>query len=183
MSTKISGYTADAAPTSDDLIVTVNDPGGTPVNRKVTLANLATALAGMSGFTGTFAPVADAATVLTSQTTASTTYADLSTSGPAVTITVPASGEVWVDLSTWMASSGSNAATYMGVAVSGATTRAADDDHAVHQTAAANFDNGLGVGVLLTGLTPGSNTFTAKYRTSGGTATFKNRNIRVSPLP
>lgn len=39
--TKISGFTADAAPTSDDLVATVNDPGGTPANRKVTLSNVA----------------------------------------------------------------------------------------------------------------------------------------------
>lgn len=42
--TKISALTADAAPTTDDLIVTVNDPGGTPATRKVTIANLAKAL-------------------------------------------------------------------------------------------------------------------------------------------
>ncbi|MBI3358540.1 MAG: hypothetical protein HY037_02980 [Nitrospirae bacterium] len=35
----------------------------------------------------------------------------------------------------------------------------------------------------VTGLTAGSNTFTAKYKTSAGTATFVNRNIVVIPLP
>jgi hypothetical protein len=39
--TKISAMTADASPTSDDLVVTVNDPAGVPANRKVTFANLA----------------------------------------------------------------------------------------------------------------------------------------------
>lgn len=43
---KITDLTADTAPTSDDLVVTVNDPGGTPANRKVTLANLALGLGG-----------------------------------------------------------------------------------------------------------------------------------------
>jgi hypothetical protein len=37
---KISELTADTSPTADDLIVTVNDPGGTPTNKKVTLGNL-----------------------------------------------------------------------------------------------------------------------------------------------
>lgn len=37
--TKLSALTADASPTSDDLIYTVNDPGGTPASRKVTIAN------------------------------------------------------------------------------------------------------------------------------------------------
>lgn len=41
--TKISALTADTTPTKDDLIVTVNDPGGTPANRKVTLADLTAA--------------------------------------------------------------------------------------------------------------------------------------------
>ena len=35
--TKISGLTADTSPTGDDLIVTVNDPAGTPANKKVTV--------------------------------------------------------------------------------------------------------------------------------------------------
>lgn len=42
---KITDLTADSAPTSDDLVVVVNDPGGTPVNRKVTLTNLTKGLA------------------------------------------------------------------------------------------------------------------------------------------
>lgn len=39
--TKITGLTADASPSSDDLVVTVNDPAGTPANRKVALGDLA----------------------------------------------------------------------------------------------------------------------------------------------
>lgn len=41
---KITSLAADTSPTSDDLIVTVNDPAGTPVNKKVTLASLFAAL-------------------------------------------------------------------------------------------------------------------------------------------
>ena len=43
--TKVSALTADGSPTTDDLIYTVNDPGGTPASRKVTLANLITLIA------------------------------------------------------------------------------------------------------------------------------------------
>lgn len=39
--TKLSNLTADATPTTDDITYVVNDPGGTPVSRKVTLANIA----------------------------------------------------------------------------------------------------------------------------------------------
>jgi hypothetical protein len=35
------------------------------------------------------------------------------------------------------------------------------------------------IGILVTGLTAGSNTFTAKYRTTGGTAVFRSRSIVV----
>jgi hypothetical protein len=41
---KLSALTADATPSSDDLVYTVNDPGGTPASRKVTIANLNAAL-------------------------------------------------------------------------------------------------------------------------------------------
>ena len=37
---KITALTEDTSPTTDDLIVTVNDPGGTAADRKVTLNNL-----------------------------------------------------------------------------------------------------------------------------------------------
>lgn len=37
---KITALTSDAAPTTDDLVVTVNDPGGTPANKKVTLGDI-----------------------------------------------------------------------------------------------------------------------------------------------
>jgi hypothetical protein len=42
--TKLSDLTADASPTTDDLVYVVNDPGGTPASRKVTIANLDTLL-------------------------------------------------------------------------------------------------------------------------------------------
>jgi hypothetical protein len=46
--TKITELSADAAPTSDDLVVTVNDPAGTPVNKKVTAGNLVQKAHGVS---------------------------------------------------------------------------------------------------------------------------------------
>lgn len=42
--TKVSALTADTTPTSDDLLLVVNDPGGTPGSRKVTIANFLTSL-------------------------------------------------------------------------------------------------------------------------------------------
>lgn len=54
---KITGLTADTSPTSDDLIVTVNDPSGTPANKKVALGDLAPALGG--AWITTFDPTVD----------------------------------------------------------------------------------------------------------------------------
>ncbi len=42
--TKITGLTADTSPTSDDLVVTVNAPGSSPANRKVTADALVKAI-------------------------------------------------------------------------------------------------------------------------------------------
>lgn len=50
---KLSDLTADTAPTGDDLIYTVNDPAGTPADRKVTI----TSLAASAPFTGAFQPI------------------------------------------------------------------------------------------------------------------------------
>ena len=47
---KITALTEDTAPSLEDLIATVNDPGGSPANRKVTLANLLKILTPPQGF-------------------------------------------------------------------------------------------------------------------------------------
>jgi len=44
--TKLADLTEDTTPTTDDIVYVVNSPGGTPADRKVTLANL---LSGMKG--------------------------------------------------------------------------------------------------------------------------------------
>lgn len=40
MSTKVSALTADTAPTGDDELLSINDPGGTPAERRITIDNL-----------------------------------------------------------------------------------------------------------------------------------------------
>lgn len=49
---KISALTADTAPTADDLVVTVNDPGGTPATRKATITNFTKAIPAVVGDSG-----------------------------------------------------------------------------------------------------------------------------------
>lgn len=45
---KITQFTADTSPSSDDLVLTVNDPSGSPSNKKVTLGDAVTKAHGLS---------------------------------------------------------------------------------------------------------------------------------------
>lgn len=128
-------------------------------------------------------PGAASATIATSETTASTAYVDLATVGPAAPVVTGASALVIVTAK--LGATATNPDTcYVGFAVSGATTVAPGDAQAL------TFGNSV-IGVLfqgsalfvVTGLTPGSNTFTLKYRQNGAsTGTYLNRTIAVIPL-
>lgn len=130
------------------------------------------------------------ATVATAQATTNvghsyTDYQDLATVGPVVTATVGASGKVLITLCSNISRNvGSGWNGYMAVAVSGATTLAAADSNAVmYSSAGGGFGACVSRTFVLSGLTPGSNTFTAKYRGSSTDAwTFTDRSITVIPL-
>ena len=114
-----------------------------------------------------------------SSTTTSTTYADLA-DGVHPTVSVVTGTMAWVAVYCNMNHS-SSLATWMSYTVSGATTSAAADDHAFQ----LQGQNGQRAGavILHTGLTPGTNVFTGKYRVStSGTGTFSVRRISVLPL-
>jgi len=125
------------------------------------------------------------AEVLTNQTTTSTSYTDLTTAGPAVTITT---GTSVIVLITADLGDPSNTAGFIraSFAVSGATTRAASDNEALIASGAAiSTADPFGTysrAVVITGLTAGSNVFTMKYKVSTGTASFQNRNIVIVAL-
>lgn len=120
-----------------------------------------------------------ASTVTTSQTTTSTTYADLATTGPAVSVQTGTKALVFI--SCGLQNSGANNLNYVGFAISGATTVAAADTAAlVAQFAGTGALVGQMTYVcLVTGLTAGVNTFTLRYRTNGGTFTAQNRHVAV----
>lgn len=121
-------------------------------------------------------------TVSTSETTTSTSFTDLATSGPAATVTIGNSGIAIVILTCASSNSGTGR-NYMGFAASGANTIAAADTKALYyQSFAAGSQGRQSVAILLTGLTPGSTTFTSKYRVSATTGTFFDRNIAVIAL-
>lgn len=121
------------------------------------------------------------ATTSAAQTTGSTSYTDLTTAGPAVTVTTGVSALVVVSCTMSNNTAGANA--YMGYEVSGASTVSASDDTAL-QTASDPASAALHASSVskATGLTAGSNTFTAKYKVTSGTGTFSRRNIIVLGL-
>lgn len=116
-----------------------------------------------------------------SETTDSTSYTDLN-SDPGPSVTLLTGTRAFVNIVGSGRTSGGTAA-WIGFAVSGASTIAADDTYAVqlHVTAPDNWRAGATFGV--DGLTSGLNTFTLKYRVStSGTGTFSARQISVIPL-
>lgn len=125
------------------------------------------------------------AVVATSQTTTATSYSDLATAGPAVTVTIGSTGKALIAVHSSIANATSAVASLVGYAISGATTLAASDTTAIGYTSSIS-GAGLRAGAtqLITGLTAGSTTFTAKYRMDPGTgpASFADRRLMVTPL-
>ncbi|MEX0668114.1 MAG: hypothetical protein WD061_00020 [Candidatus Saccharimonadales bacterium] len=116
------------------------------------------------------------------ETTSSNAFTDLTTLGPSVTVTIPASGKALVILTAGI----TNSSTPYGGAMSfdGAGVTAALVDSLTLWPTIAN-DQVIASTVLhLDGLSTGEQTFTAKYRRrGGGTADFGDRRITVIPLP
>lgn len=118
----------------------------------------------------------------TIETTNSTSYTDLTTVGPSVTVTTGTQAFIFVTSQLVCDTSGQTARA--SFEVSGATTRSALDSEALSNLrVATGNDQRSSVLTGLGGLTPGSNTFTMKYRTSGASiSTFGNRRILVMPF-
>lgn len=121
----------------------------------------------------------DSASSLATQTTSSTTYT--TASGPAVTITTGTNVLTW--LFAYMSIDTNSTSAFYSVAVSGASTNAADDNRAL---TVGRFTSAFLIGacqvVYITGLTAGSNTFTGQIRVNGGTGTYDNRRLVVMPF-
>jgi hypothetical protein len=122
------------------------------------------------------------ATVAAQESTTSASFTDLTTPGPAVTVPVGGSGKVLLIMQAEMQSGTNNTYAMMAYAVSGATTVAAVEIARLRGNSAINEQTVMASAVV-TGLTPGNNTFTAKYGAPlGGTQTFANRRILAIPL-
>lgn len=124
----------------------------------------------------------DGASVATAESTTSTSYTDLTTTGPSVTLTTGTRVKVTLCAASQKTSVGAGNSGFISVAVSGATTTAAADGNAALAAAPAqNFGVCLSRTIILT-VTAGSNTFKMQYRCDGGTWQFQNRSIIVEAI-
>jgi hypothetical protein len=117
-----------------------------------------------------------------SSTTTSTSYVNLADGlNTAVTVGTSTAALVLIYCNMSISASGTGLNGWMSYAVSGATTSAASDDRAMLRTLTGG--ERFGISIYHTGLTPGSNTFTLKYRVTGAiTATYSVRRIAVIPF-
>lgn len=116
-----------------------------------------------------------------SSTTTSTTYTDLVAGvGPTVTCQTGTVAAIFLYCNQFHSVAIPDAC-WMALEISGATTQAASDSFALQLQGQAGQH--AMAPLLLDTLTPGLNTFTAKFRTStAGTATFSSRRIAVWPF-
>lgn len=121
------------------------------------------------------------ATVLTAESTGSTTFAALTTAGPTAASVVTGT-QALVIISCQTDNNSAGGVSYMGYDVSGSTTISASDDNSLYFESSAIADQYRASYIDHVTLTAGTNTFTAKYRVSAGTGTFRRREITVIPL-
>lgn len=119
------------------------------------------------------------ASVATAQTTSSTSYTDLATVGPQVSVTSVGTRALILFAARLRNTSGT-AGTGCTVAVSGATTLAAADANGAMWTDFVNagFDDEK-MQFMFATINPGLNTYTMKYRASAGTAQYSVRRMYV----
>lgn len=122
------------------------------------------------------------ALIATSESTASTTYVDLATVGP-TSGSIATSTRAMVTVRCRTSNSTAGQSGYMSWEVSGASTFAADDVRGVGWRSSTASDSLSASHIaFITSLTAGNNTITAKYRATGGTATFAARGLAVMPF-
>lgn len=115
-----------------------------------------------------------------SETTASTSYTNLATNGPLVTMATGVQALVWISVQ--QGNSSASASTATSYEVTGATTQAAGSTVAIINDSTAIGSLHRGGVTNLQALTPGTNTFRMQYLVSGSTGTYLRRRIVVMGL-
>lgn len=120
--------------------------------------------------------------VATNEGTTSTSYVELTTK-QSVTVTVPNSGKVLVDIGCNTDSATSNVTSYISFSASGANTVSVGTYEGRQNlaTTGVNAASSIQRRFLLTGLTAGSTTFTLMFKVNTVGANFYERNIIVEP--
>ena len=139
-------------------------------------------MTGPTGPAGTAGTVAGS--VAANESTTSLAYTDLTTVGPTVNVTVPASGRLLVSVTSAMLGNSGSTACFMSFAGTGTTVFAAVDADALIQAGGAQ--QRASAETVLSGLTPGAEVLTAKYKVTGGGAAscaYSNRSMFTIPLP
>lgn len=126
---------------------------------------------------------AAAANVNAQEGTGSTGYTNLATVGPEVTVITGTEAIVAISAVTDRTTGGFGNNSYIAFEVTGATTIAAADANGTTLSAyEPGFAMPFGRTLLISGLTPGANTFRMKYRVNGNNFDFANRSIAVWAL-
>jgi hypothetical protein len=120
--------------------------------------------------------------IQTLETTASSSYVDLSSAGPAVSVTTGVNALVILTCN--MESNTAGGISNMGCTISGATSESATESNSLRYESGSSGDAiQASFATIYTTLTAGSNTFTAKYKTNGaGTSSFSARKVSVLPF-
>lgn len=123
--------------------------------------------------------------VVTNENRSASAYGDLTTVGPSVNVTISASGLCLVCVGATVTTLSASDGGFMSFAVTSGSSVVASDLNAYGFFPSQNAAIGAGSRIaLLTGLTHGPNTITAKYRDTANTGgvQFGNRTIWALPL-
>jgi hypothetical protein len=149
---------------------------------------------GPQGDTGPIGPPGSAVasgvvadTVGSSESTTSVGFADLATFGPSVTVTVPASGRVLLTLTALLelVNGDFGIMSFESSGGSGDVSPSTDRSLFIRADLPTQANAQASATYVVAGLSPGSHTFTTKYRSvfGSGSVRFANRSIIVIPLP
>jgi hypothetical protein len=119
------------------------------------------------------------ADVLTNENSTATSYGDLTTVGPAVTLTLVSGQRVLITIYSYQART-SVAIGWMSYEITGASgTIVATDANAAKTGGVVNLATGVSKTSVFAATATGSHTFTSKYKTDGVTIGFADRRIIV----
>jgi hemolysin activation/secretion protein len=153
-------------------------------NLLMTAPALATTAGGYFVATGANAiaqRTSDVQAVNTVQTTTNTSYTNLTTVGPQVTLTT--GPKALIVMSARASNSTAGANSWASYEVTGASAISASDNYALSYDSPVSSSTIYATyATIEPSLTPGSNVFTMKYRASSGTATFSSRRLAVIPF-